>query len=299
MRRLGRSALTFARHVRAAAGLLLLSGGAAFAAPDPQLVHGLWVWKSAAVLQAPQGAAAIRDFCRAADINEVYVSVSASYGALEALQLAQLIALLHESNVSVQALLSSTTADEPGAPRTRLLDHVQAILQFNREHPAQPFDGIHLDVEPQQRVENKGPDNLNFLPGLIDTYRAVRTLTDRHGLTLDADVPGKLFKADRELRRALLVSVPRLTLMMYELTGPADPASAAQKAEQVRVSSRRFLDMAYAGLDAPRLARIAVALRGADYGAELPQMLAALDQANGDNPHYLGWARHSYRDSEP
>jgi hypothetical protein len=26
-------------------------------------------------------------------------------------------------------------------------------------------------------------------------------------------------------------------------------------------------------------------------------MLAALDQSNGTDPHYLGWARHSYNDT--
>ncbi|MGA8707299.1 MAG: hypothetical protein WB646_09965 [Steroidobacteraceae bacterium] len=163
----GRTAAVLARCARLAAGFLLLCAPAAASAAAPP-VHALWVWNSAAVLQAPQGAEALRDFCRGADINEVYVSVSANYGALEALQLAQLIGLLHEANVTVQALLFSTTADEPGAPRTRLLDHVQAILQFNHDHAVQTFDGIQLDVEPQQRPENKGADKLGFLPGLIE-----------------------------------------------------------------------------------------------------------------------------------
>jgi hypothetical protein len=251
-------------------------------------VHGMWIWKSAAVLQVPQAGAAIRSFCESGGINEVYVSVGAHYGALEGLQLVQLIALLHEARVRVEALISSTDADEPGSGRTRLLDHVQAIVQFNRAHGAQRFDGIHLDIEPQQRPENKGPGNLQFLPGLIQTYRAVRLLTDRNGLTLDADIQSKLLKADLEQRRALLSSLPRLTLMMYELQGSE---------QQVRDSSQRFLSMAYQGLDQPGLARLSVALRTADYGARLPQMLAALDEANRDNPHYLGWARHSYNDT--
>jgi len=33
-----------------------------------------------------------------------------------------------------------------------------------------------------------------------------------------------------------------------------------------------------------------------DYGDLLPQMLKKLDDANGANSHYLGWARHSYND---
>jgi hypothetical protein len=40
-----------------------------------------------------------------------------------------------------------------------------------------------------------------------------------------------------------------------------------------------------------------VALRTADYGDLLPQMLGKLDDANRSNSHYLGWARHSYNDT--
>jgi hypothetical protein len=50
-------------------------------------------------------------------------------------------------------------------------------------------------------------------------------------------------------------------------------------------------------LNDPGLARIAIGLRSADYGKELPQVLQTLDEANAANPHYLGWARHSYNDT--
>jgi len=45
------------------------------------------------------------------------------------------------------------------------------------------------------------------------------------------------------------------------------------------------------------LARMAIGLRTADYGKLLNQMLQAIEEANRDNPHYLGWARHSYNDT--
>jgi len=262
-------------------------------------IHGLWIWKSSAVLQAPQAAPRILSYCKAATINEVYVSVAKHYSALDELHFVQLIALLHHSDIRVEALLSSIDADEVGGPRTRLVDHVQAILLFNRQHAWQQFDGIHLDIEPQQRPENKGAGNLQFLPGLIDTYRQVRLLTDRAGLTLNADIQNKVLKADLPMRRALLSALPRLTLMLYELSGPEDQSTSAHKIEQVRQSSQRFLEMAYEGLADLKLARMAIALRTADYGTSLAQMLAALDEANRANPHYLGWARHSYNDSLP
>jgi hypothetical protein len=291
------------KRLRSLAWLPCLLAFAAPAAPAASAdhaagpVHGLWVWKSPSVLQAPQAAERLRDFCQAEGVNEVYVSFAREYSALEGLQLAHLIDLLHRANVRVEALISSVDADEPGAARTKLLDRVQSMLQFNRQHAAQRFDGIHLDIEPQQRPENKGADNLQFLPGLIAGYRAVRVLAERSGLTVNADIQSKILKADLEQRRALLSALPRLTLMLYELNSPTDGTTTAQKLDKLRDSSQRFLQMTYAGIDAPQSARLAIALRTPDYGALLPQMLASLDADNGADPHYLGWARHSYNDT--
>ena len=55
-------------------GAFAASAFAQAATPVP--VHGLWVWKSPTVLEAPGGAEALRDFCKSQGINEVYVSIS-------------------------------------------------------------------------------------------------------------------------------------------------------------------------------------------------------------------------------
>jgi hypothetical protein len=268
----------------------------AFARAAPALVHGLWVWKSAAVLEAPRGAERLLDFCQSEGINEVYVSVSARSEASEENQLAHLIALLHGSEIRVESLLSSTDADEPGKHRETLLERVRTIVQFNQKHPTERFDGIHLDVEPQQRPENKGAGNLRFLPGLADAFRTVRTVAEQDGMTVNADIQNKLLKGDLGERKMLLSAVPRVTLMMYELSRPGDGETVEQQAEKVEKASRKFLDLAYDGLGDRNLAKMAIALRTPDYGELLPQMLKNLDDANRTNPHYLGWARHSYND---
>jgi|ERR1700722_11814305 hypothetical protein len=260
-------------------------------------VHGLWVWKSSAVLEAPRGAEALRDFCRAEHINEVYVSYSATTTPSEETALAHLIGLLHAGKIRAEALLSSADADEPGKHRDKLLDKVSEVERFNQTHPGNRFDGIHLDVEPQQRPENKGSGNLQFLPGLVDAFRAVRALAEPAGMTVNADIQNKLLKGDAGQRKMLLSSVPRVTLMMYELSSPDDGKTADQKAEVAEKNSKKFLDMAYDGLNDRGLAKMSIALRTPDYGALLPQMLEKLDESNGANPHYLGWARHSYNDS--
>ncbi|MFZ0881457.1 MAG: hypothetical protein WA002_18320 [Candidatus Acidiferrales bacterium] len=275
---------------------------AAFSLParagaHPSPVHGLWVWKSPTVLEAPRAAETLSDFCKSRGINEVYVSVSARSEASEESQLAHLIGILHRSDIRVEALLSSADADESGKHRDTLLIHVREIVEFNRKHPKDRFDGIHLDIEPQQRPENKGPGNLRFLPGLAEAFRAVRAAAEPVGLTVNADIQNKLLKGDLSQRKMLLSAVPRVTLMMYELSSPADGESVEQKAAKVVNSSQKFLDMAYDGLPDRNLAKMSIALRTPDYGDLLPQMLQKLDAANRANPHYLGWARHSYNDT--
>jgi hypothetical protein len=226
------------------------------------LAHGLWVWHTGTVPAAP-----LRDFCVSQGITEVYVSVSGNP------DLTAMIALLHGSHIKVEALLSSTNADEPGPHRDKLLTEARAVIASQR------FDGIHLDIEPQQRPENKGPGNIQYLPGLVETYRAVWQLAEPAHLTVDADILTKLLKGTVEQRRSLLTSLPRFTLMFYQ----QHDAGAA-------------LDAAYEGLSGPDLATMAIGLRTADYGDSIPQALHALDDAERGNPHYAGWARHSYND---
>jgi len=261
------------------------------------LTHGLWVWKTASVLEAPQGAERLLHFCQSQGVNEAYVAFASHGDASMESRLVRLIALLHRSNIRVEALLSSTDADEPGEHREKLLIHVQEFVQFNRTHPTDRFDGIHLDIEPQQRPEIKGPGNLSFLPNLVDAYRAVRAEAEPARLMVNADIQNKLLKGDAAQRRMLLSSLPRFTLMLYELSSPNDGDTVERKAEKLRTASQKFLTMAYDGLNDPQLAKMVIALRTPDYNGLLPQMLKVLDDANHPSPHYQGWARHSYNDT--
>ncbi|MGA2073157.1 MAG: hypothetical protein ABSH52_06590 [Terriglobia bacterium] len=278
-------------------GILLAAFTLSATARDVIPAHGLWVWKSASVLDAPGSAERLAQFCESEGINEVYVSVSPLRDASMESRLVRLVALLHRSNIRVEALLSSVDADETGSHREKLLDHVQEIVRFNQRHPTQKFDGIHLDIEPQQRPENKGQGNLRFLPGLVDAYRAVRARAEGARLTVNADIQNKVLKGDLAERRMLLSSLPKFTLMLYELSSPNDGESVETKTEKLRAASQKFLAMAYDGLGDSNLAKMVIALRTPDYGALLPRMLETLDDANHSNPHYQGWARHSYNDS--
>jgi hypothetical protein len=235
-------------------------------------------------------------FRKSEDINEVYVSISERSKDAKERQLVQLIKLLHHSKIRVEALLSRTKRTSRENTENTLFRHVEEILEFNHRHPSEHFDGIHLDIEPQQRPENKGPGNLRFLPGLADAYRAVCSVAEPGGLTVNADIQNKLLKGDLAQRRMLLSAVPRVTLMMYELSSPTDGENTEQKAQKAQQSSQKFLDMAFDGLGERNLAKMAIALRTPDYLELLPEMLEKLDDANRSNPRYLGWARHSYND---
>jgi hypothetical protein len=283
---------------RFAVTVLFISVCISAAAQNAAPVHGLWVWKGPSIIAAPQGAENLRDFCKSQNVNEVYLSVS-SHGTMLAGDFAHLIDLLHRSNVRVEALLSSEEADEPGKHRDKLLDQVREVLRFNQNHPKRRFDGIHLDIEPQQRPENKGPGNLRFLPGLVDAYRAVRGAAESAQLTVNADIQNKLLKGDLAQRKLLLSALPRLTLMLYEVSSATDGDDIPKKTEKIQAASQKFLDMAYEGLHEPNLAKMVIGLRTPDYGDLLPKMLQSLDAANGSNAHYAGWARHSYNDSLP
>jgi len=276
-------------------GLLCLSLPHSHAAEAP--LHGLWVWKTADVLAKPGSGEALRDFATANGINEVYVSVSSRDRLTEGSPVVVLIGLLHRSHIRVEALLDGIDSDIAGQPREALLAKARAIVQFNDTQPPDGrFDGIHLDIEPHQRAENKGPGNLQFLAGLVGTFRGVRDIAAPAHLIVNADIPNKVLKGDAAQRQALLTSVDRLTLMLYELTSPEQPGSDEAKAAQLQRAAERYLAMTYDGLNDPHLAGMVIALRTADYEARIPEMLRSLDTNQTASPHYLGWAWHSYND---
>jgi hypothetical protein len=279
-----------------AAVICFTAGPSALSQETP--VHGLWVWKTPTLLDLPARGEALRDFCRSHQINEVYLSFSSQNGgSAEEQEIQKLIGLLHHSHIRVEALLSSTDADEPGKHRDKLMAHVNEVLSYNRGHAHERFDGIHLDIEPQQRQENKGPGNLGFLPNLLDTYRAVRVVAEQNQMTVNADIPNKFLKGDVNQRQGLMSSLPRLTLMLYELSSPGDGESTAAQADKLRQASTRFIDMAYQGLNGSNLAELAIGLRTPDYQQQLPNMLKLVQDTLSGNPHYLGWAWHSYNDT--
>jgi hypothetical protein len=113
---------------------------------------------------------------------------------------------------------------------------------------------------------------------------------------VNADIPNKLLKGDAAQREALLTSVDRVTLMLYELSSPNDGQSNDAKTLKLQHAAERYLGLAYEGLNDSNLAPMVIALRTADYREQLPAMLKTLDDRQRANPHYIGWAWHCYND---
>jgi hypothetical protein len=86
-------------------------------------------------------------------------------------------------------------------------------------------------------------------------------LTEPAHLTLNADIQKKLLEGNLDQRRSLLLSLPRITLMLYELSNPNDGESLEQKEEKLSGNSKKYMEMAYQGLGDPKLAKMAIGLR--------------------------------------
>jgi hypothetical protein len=260
---------------------VLITGHAQAQQPE---VHGLWVLKTPFLLDLPARGVALRNFCRTHHINEIYLSyTSQNGGAAEQQEIEKLIALLHRDHIRVEALLHSKDADEPGKNRDKLLGHVNEVLAYNQHHSHQQFDGFHLDIRPQDRLEYQGNGKLGYLPGLIDAYWAVRNAADMKQMTVNADIPVAVLKADANQRRALFTSLPRFTLMLENV-----PAG------QLSQTAGQSLQAAYQGLKGSDLAGIVVGLRSSDFAEQLPPALATGTDPVSSNTHYLGWAWHAY-----
>jgi hypothetical protein len=134
--------------------------------------------------------------------------------------------------------------------------------------------------------------------GSLETYREVRALAKQNRMTVNADIPNKFLKGDLAQREALMSSLPRLKQMLYELSNPSDGSSSIAQADKLRQAGENYFDMAYQGLSATALARMAIGLRTPDYESQLPNMLKTIEDDMSGNPHYLGWAWHSYNDAK-
>ena len=110
-------------------------------------------------------------------------------------------------------------------------------------------------------------------------------------MIVNADISPSLLKADTSQRGELMASLPRLTLLLEE------KGSSGGDQSQLRESAEHAFQAAYEGLSGPGLAHMVIGLKYSDYHQQLASMLGTIQDALSANPHYLGWAWHSYNDA--
>jgi hypothetical protein len=93
----------------------------------------------------------------------------------------------------------------------------------------------------------------------------------------------------------LLSALPRLTLMLYEISSPQTALTKIGHARAQCSKVSRFWLMQVQPLKI--WAEWSIALRTQDYGESLRAMLKTLDDTFRSNPRYLGCAWHSYNDT--
>jgi hypothetical protein len=249
--------------------------------------HGIWVWKIGALLDAPGGVAGLVAACQRAGVNEAYLSVPSA--VLSDARFPALVDALAGAGVRVEALMGDAVWYQP-EHLPELLARIDAVAAYDAAHRGRAFTAIHLDVEPHQLAENHGVRG--YMPAFVAMVQAARARAASSGLALSVDVPRMALTRDADDRRALVASGARLFLMLYELRSRS--YADAEASEDLARATADVIRVAYEG-DADASARMVVGLSAEDYGARLPKMLRAVDDANQASPRYAGWAIHDYQ----
>jgi hypothetical protein len=242
----------------------------------PLGARGMWVWKTRARLPDPAFKTSLLETCQKAKLNEIYLSVST--GVLEDPRLPELMTALRGQGVRVEALMGEAVwykRDKRGAMHSM----IEAVAAYNDAHRADPFAGVHLDIEPHQLAENRGGHT--FLPDLAETLKEASDTARKRNLGLSADLPRFALE---EQGPAFARAVARPFVMLYELRD--------RSSERLVSVSANVVERVYAGLGPEVSGVLVVGLSADDYPADLEAMLAALDAAHAKGARYGGWAIH-------
>jgi len=135
--------------------------------------RGLYAWSSVAVLSnlATRATKPVTTLDGAEGITRLLLSLSAPELKRYQQNVAPLRAALdsaHERGLSVELLL--------GEPSWLLPAHRDELLKIVQDLRALPFDGLHLDIEPDQ-LAGLGEAPTSLLPDVLETAQAVRRVS--------------------------------------------------------------------------------------------------------------------------
>ncbi|MCL5670171.1 MAG: hypothetical protein M1423_02580, partial [Acidobacteria bacterium] len=181
---------------------------------DAAPYHSMWVWKTAELLNNPQAANRLFDFCARTGLEEIYLSVdfdtspghripvsipdAPSYGAfLEA---------AHKRGLRVEALAGAPVWAAT-AYHARALGAVRAILELNARMPSEGrFDGIHFDVEPYLLLGFAVPGyRKRLLEEYLEMVAQCSAAARKGQVTFTCDIPWWFFPASPAARQQFTV----------------------------------------------------------------------------------------------
>jgi hypothetical protein len=203
--------------------------------------------------------------------------------------LVRLIGAAHERGLRVELLL--------GEPTWILLPHRQALLDIIGKLRSLPFDGLHLDLEPNQ-LERDEAEARGLLPDLVETLRVVKEVSPWEITAVlapryfDAPVGGDTL--GRALEKA---GIRRVALMDYR----SDPGRISARAIELLKANPGLRMNVAVSVESPQAVGAQVTL-AAEGRAKFSDTAQALDKAFRAWPNYGGlevqdWA--SLRELKP
>ncbi|HUZ45392.1 MAG TPA: hypothetical protein VMW54_02020 [Terriglobia bacterium] len=182
---------------------------------DAAPYHSMWVWKTAELLNNPQAANRLFDFCSRTGLKEIYLSIDfdaspghripvsipdgPSYGAF--------LKAAHQRGLLVEALAGAPVW-AASAYHARALGAVRAILELNARMGAEGrFDGIHFDVEPYLLLGFAAPGYRKLLlKEYLEMLAQCSAAAHKGHVAFACDIPWWFFPVSPAAREELTVS---------------------------------------------------------------------------------------------
>lgn len=181
--------------------------------------RGLWVWKTASLLDPahPERADRFFEFCTRHGISEVFLSLDlhanhdgrqAHFDLKNPQGYRDFLKRAHGMGLQVEAL-AGTPEWAVRQKHAEALAVIDAVIAFNRAGPAGArFDGVHFDVEPYSLIAYADPSlRRELLKEFLEMVaKCVERVHTEPGLRFGCDVPSWFYPGDSPTRQEVTVN---------------------------------------------------------------------------------------------
>ena len=257
----------------------------------PRRARALWVWGSS-LLEKPEELESLLAFTARKQIRTIFLSAATKRLQQEPEVYRRALRRAHARGFQVQALNGEPEWIFPDR-RSGAVAFLEALQQYNREsRPAERFDAIHLDVEPQS-LPQWGTGGREELSGLYLAFvdwsrKRARSLA----LPLAVDVPisfKRIAVGGRPLYRAVLDRVDQMAVMAYKDTPEKVLEGSRADVEYGAATGKKV----WVGLSADP-AHLPSGSPGGSAESDLERIALAVEGAFRHRRSFLGVAIHDY-----